>query len=124
MAGKLEDLGLRDEIRCCEGENGKVNNLRSLGPLVPAERKVFRVPVLVKTSKNGTSVNVVIPTEVSQADQGFDMIFVTIGFLRALGISTKLLSEVGYHNLTMNIADRSSAKLTHCCTLTIGVLGV
>ncbi|POS82059.1 hypothetical protein EPUL_005888, partial [Erysiphe pulchra] len=119
-----EDLGLGDENRCCEGASGGVNNLRSVVPLVSAERKAFRVPVVVKTSKNGTPVNVVMPTEVSQADQGSDMIVVTIGFLRALGISTKPLSDVGYHNLTMNVADGRSAKLTHCCTLTIGVLGV
>ncbi|POS82297.1 hypothetical protein EPUL_004696, partial [Erysiphe pulchra] len=124
LAGELEDLGLGDENRCCEGASGGVNNLRSVVPLVSAERKAFRVPVVVKTSKNGTPVNVVMPTEVSQADQGSDMIVVTIGFLRALGISTKPLSDVGYHNLTMNVADGRSAKLTHCCTLTIGVLGV
>lgn len=124
LAGELEDLGLRDEDRCCEGVSGGVNNLQSVAPLISTERKAFRVPVVVKTSKNGTPVNVVMPTEVSQADQGSDMIVVTIGFLRALGISTKPLSDIGYHNLTMNVADGRSAKLTHCCTLTIGVLGV
>ncbi|RKF62841.1 hypothetical protein OnM2_030045 [Erysiphe neolycopersici] len=124
LAGELENLGLRDKDSCCEGVSGGVNNLRSVAPLISVERKAFRVPVIVKTSKNGSPVNVVMPTEVSQADQGSDMIVVTIGFLRALGISTKPLSDIGYHNLTMNVADARSAKLTHCCTLTIGVLGV
>ncbi|KHJ32197.1 hypothetical protein EV44_g3571 [Erysiphe necator] len=72
LAGELEDLGLRDEDRCCEGVSGGVsggvNNLRSVAPLISTERKAFRVPVVVKTSKNGTPVNVVMPTEVSQAD--------------------------------------------------------
>ncbi|RKF54648.1 hypothetical protein OnM2_096020 [Erysiphe neolycopersici] len=92
LVGELGDFGLRNKKGNHEGE------LRSVVPLLSAKRKAFRVPVVVKTSRNGTPVNVAMPTEVSLADQGSDMIDVTIGFLRALGISTKPLSELGYHN--------------------------
>ncbi|RKF83279.1 hypothetical protein GcM1_161012 [Golovinomyces cichoracearum] len=69
--------------------------------------KAFRVPVVVTTVRNGKQVRVSLPLGVSQADQGSDMIIVTIGFLKKLGLSVKSLVERGYNGLTMNVADGS-----------------
>ncbi|RKF60418.1 hypothetical protein OnM2_051050 [Erysiphe neolycopersici] len=52
------------------------------------------------------------------------MIVVTIGLIKSLGIPSQQLAERGYYNLTMNVVDSRAAKLTDCCTLTIGVLGI
>ncbi|RKF60417.1 hypothetical protein OnM2_051053 [Erysiphe neolycopersici] len=112
LAGESEDVDI------------KRRDLKTMTPLIAADRKAFRIPVIVRTSRGGKPANVALPTEVSQADQGSDMIVITIGLVRSLGIPVQPLAERGYHNLTMNVADGRAAKLTHCCTLTIGVLGI
>ncbi|KAI0996300.1 hypothetical protein K3495_g11879, partial [Podosphaera aphanis] len=86
--------------------------------------KAFRVPVVVRTIKNGKPVRVSLPLGVAQADQGSDMIIVTMGFLRKLGLSVKSLVERGFNGLTMNVADGSSSRLTHYSEFEIGVCGI
>lgn len=93
-------------------------------PLVLVYRKSVRIPVTIRTTHNGSPVNLSMPAEVPQVGQISDMIIATIGLIRVLGISAQLLAECGYYNLTMNVVDGRSAKLTHCCTLMIRVLGV
>lgn len=97
---------------------------RVTGPERKNVEKAFRVPVVVKTKKDGKQVRVSLPLEVAQADQGSDMIIVTVGFLKKLGLPLKSLAERGFNGLTMNVADGSSAKLTHYSQFEIGVLGI
>ncbi|RKF60164.1 hypothetical protein OnM2_053030, partial [Erysiphe neolycopersici] len=88
------------------------------------EQKAFRVPIVVKATKDGKPVNVSLPLGVAQADQGSDMIIVTIGFLKKLGIPVRSLAERGFNGLTMNVADGSSARLTHYAEFEVGVHGI
>ncbi|KAI1003139.1 hypothetical protein K3495_g5064 [Podosphaera aphanis] len=86
--------------------------------------KAFRVPVVVRTIRNGKPVRVSLPLGVAQADQGSDMIMVTMQFLRKLGLLVKSLVERGLNSLTMNVADGSSSRLTHYSEFEIGVCGI
>ncbi|RKF57444.1 hypothetical protein OnM2_074041 [Erysiphe neolycopersici] len=86
--------------------------------------KAFRVPVVVKTIRNGKPVRVSLPMRVAQADQGSDMIIVTMGLLRKLGLSVKSLAERGFGGLTMNVADGISSRLTHYSEYEIRVCGI
>ncbi|POS81973.1 hypothetical protein EPUL_006544, partial [Erysiphe pulchra] len=88
------------------------------------DQKAFRVPATIKSRKDGKIVNVSLPASMTQADQGSDMIIVTVGFLKKLGLSAKRLSERGFEGLTMNVADGTSAELTHYAEFEIGVLGI
>ena len=108
------------------GNDGSSESLLSeaIMPLETIEQKAFRVPVTVKTKKDGRVVDVTLPLSVSQADQGSDMIIVTVGFLRKLRLPAKRLSERGFQGLTMNVADGTSAELSYYSDFEIGVLGV
>ncbi|RKF76093.1 hypothetical protein GcM1_229024 [Golovinomyces cichoracearum] len=86
--------------------------------------KTFRVPVEVKTKKDGKPVRVSLPKNLAQADRGSDMIIVTVGFLEKSGLLYKTLSDRGFIGLTMNVADGTSARFTHYSQFEIGVLGV
>lgn len=88
-----------------------------------AER-ALRVPVVVKTVRDEKPVRVSLPLGVSRANQGSDMTIVTIGFLKKLGLPVKSLVERGYNGLTTNMADGSSARLTHYSIFEIGVCGI
>ncbi|RKF59009.1 hypothetical protein OnM2_063021 [Erysiphe neolycopersici] len=88
------------------------------------ELKAFRVPVTVRTRKGRQDVNVTLPASMAQADQGSDMIIVTIGFLKKLGLPMKSLSEKGFNGLTMNVADGTSSKLSYFSEFEIGVMGI
>ncbi|POS83490.1 hypothetical protein EPUL_004983, partial [Erysiphe pulchra] len=88
------------------------------------EQKAFRLPIVVKTMKDGKPVRVSMPSGAAQADQGSDMIIVTVGFLKKLGLPVRILAESGLNGLTMNVADGSSARLTHYAELKIGVHGI
>ncbi|KAI0992993.1 hypothetical protein K3495_g15191, partial [Podosphaera aphanis] len=90
---------------------------------IPSE-KAFRIPVEVKTERDGKTIKVSLPENLAQADQGSDMIIVTVGFLKKFGLSCKSLSSRGLNGLTMNVADGTSARLTHYAQFEIGVLGV
>ncbi|POS82080.1 hypothetical protein EPUL_004698, partial [Erysiphe pulchra] len=85
---------------------------KAVAPLRDHELKAFRVPVTIRTRQGRKDVNVNLPARMAQADQGSDMIIVTIGFLKKLGLPMKSLSEKGFNGLTMNVADGSSAKST------------
>ncbi|KAI1007160.1 hypothetical protein K3495_g1061 [Podosphaera aphanis] len=93
-------------------------------PRVTIDQKAFRIPVVVKTQKNNKAINVTLPTDVAQADQGSDMTIITVGFLKALNIPMIPLSNKGFNGMTMNVADGTSAQLTHYATIEIGVLGI
>ncbi|KAI1000227.1 hypothetical protein K3495_g7971 [Podosphaera aphanis] len=93
-------------------------------PLVTMVQKAFRVPASIKTSRNGEGVNVKLPMNAAQADQGSDMIIVTVGLLKALNIQMKSLKGRGFDGMTMNVADGTSAQLTHYAEFEIGVLGI
>ncbi|RKF60580.1 hypothetical protein OnM2_049057, partial [Erysiphe neolycopersici] len=97
---------------------------KAASPSAITNEKAFRLPVEVKTIKNGKPVRVSLPTKVAQADQGSDMVIVTIGFLEKFGLPIKSLSNKGLDGLTMNVADGTSARLTHYSQFEIGVLGV
>ncbi|POS81969.1 hypothetical protein EPUL_005212, partial [Erysiphe pulchra] len=86
--------------------------------------KAFRIPVEVKKIKNGKPVRVSLPTKVAQADQGSDMVILTKGFLEKFRLPIKSLSSRGLNDLTMNVVDGTSARLTHYSQFEIGVLGV
>ncbi|POS82380.1 hypothetical protein EPUL_006396, partial [Erysiphe pulchra] len=111
-----------------EGSNVNYDSESLLGqatnPIGSTDQKAFRVPVTVRSKKDGRIVNVTLPTGIAQADQGSDMIIVTVGFLKKLGLSANRLSEKGFEGLTMNVADGTSAELTHYSEFEIGVLGV
>ncbi|KAI0991163.1 hypothetical protein K3495_g17024, partial [Podosphaera aphanis] len=94
---------------------------KAITPLTTIEQKAFRVPVTVRAKKLGKVMNVTLPTSLAQADQGSDMIIVTIGFLKKMGLPIKPLSERGFEGLTMNVADGTSARLTHYSEFEIGV---
>ena len=106
------------EISCGEED---LNNRRNTPP---AEKKAFRVPVVIRTEKDGKLMNIEMPQGVAQADQGSDMVVVSIGLLKAFNINPRPLAELGYNNLTMNVADGRATRLTQCCTLRVGVLGI
>ncbi|POS81890.1 hypothetical protein EPUL_006695, partial [Erysiphe pulchra] len=89
--------------------------------LITIEQKAFRVPVSIKTFRDGKEVNVKLPTNVAQADQGSDMITVTVGLLKALGLPMKTLTSRGFDGMTMNVADGTSAQLTHYASFELGV---
>ncbi|KAI0997162.1 hypothetical protein K3495_g11025 [Podosphaera aphanis] len=74
--------------------------------------------------KNGKPVKVSLPTSVSQADQGSDMIIMTVGFLEKFNLPLNSLSNRGMNGLTINVADGTSARLTHHSQFEIGVLGI
>ncbi|KAI0992206.1 hypothetical protein K3495_g15980, partial [Podosphaera aphanis] len=97
---------------------------KAAGPLSMADERAFRIPVTVKTIKDGKIVKVALPSSVAQADQGSDMIIVTVGFLEKFGLPKKTLSSRGMNGLTMNVADGTSARLTHYSQFEIGVLGI
>ncbi|RKF59570.1 hypothetical protein OnM2_059080 [Erysiphe neolycopersici] len=78
---------------------------KAAGPLRNNVEKAFRVPVVVKTLRDGKIVRVSLPLEVAQADQGSDMIIVTIRYLKKLGLPVKSLTERGFEGLTMNVAN-------------------
>lgn len=48
--------------------------------------KLFRVPIVKKTKKDGKKVKVSLPLEVAQADQRSGMIIVTTGFLKKISV--------------------------------------
>ncbi|RKF74109.1 hypothetical protein GcM1_241113 [Golovinomyces cichoracearum] len=87
-------------------------------------QNAFRVPVTVKTIKDAYEVKLTLPLSRAQADQGSDMIIATIGFLKKLGLPIKSLVGRGFDELTMNVADGSSARLTQYSTFEIGALGI
>ncbi|KAI0997508.1 hypothetical protein K3495_g10678 [Podosphaera aphanis] len=91
---------------------------------VTIDQKAFRIPIVVKTHKNGRSINVTLPTNIAQADQGSDMTIVTVGFLKALNIPMRTLTSKVFNGITMNVADGTSAQLTHYATIEIGALGI
>lgn len=98
--------------------------LRHIAPLLTTDQKAFRISVVVKTKKGGKEVKVALPISVSQADQGSDMIIATIGFLKALGLTAKVLSWRSFSWLTMNVADGTAAELTHYAAFQVGVCGI
>ncbi|POS83424.1 hypothetical protein EPUL_004130, partial [Erysiphe pulchra] len=63
-------------------------------------------------------------TSHTQADQGSEMIIVTVGFLKKLELSAKRLSRKGFEGLIMNVADGTFVELTHYLEFEMGVLGV
>ncbi|KAI0992011.1 hypothetical protein K3495_g16175 [Podosphaera aphanis] len=97
---------------------------KAAGPISVTNERAFRIPVTVKTKKNGKPVTVSLPVSAAQADQGSDMIIVTVGFLEKFRLPVKTLSSRGMHGLTMNVADGTSARLTHYSQFEIGVLGI
>lgn len=97
---------------------------KAAGPSGVTEEKAFRIPVVVKARKNGEQMKVLLPTNVAQADQGSDMIIVTVGFLKRFGLPIRNLSERGMNGLTTNVADGTSARLTHYSQFEIGVFGI
>ncbi|RKF84328.1 hypothetical protein GcM1_115005 [Golovinomyces cichoracearum] len=60
----------------------------------------------------------------AQPDQGSDMIIVTVGFLKKLGLPIRNLSENLFSGLTMNFADGTSAELSYFSKFEIGVMGI
>ncbi|KAI0991705.1 hypothetical protein K3495_g16482, partial [Podosphaera aphanis] len=97
---------------------------KAAGPDYITNERAFRIPVTVKAKKEGKTVRVSLPENVAQADQGSDMIIATIGFLEKFGIPTQSLASRGMNGLTMNVADGTSARLTHYAQFEIGVLGI
>ncbi|RKF60441.1 hypothetical protein OnM2_051011, partial [Erysiphe neolycopersici] len=83
LTGEIRDV---DQSGNCEDferwiDRG-VKRIKSVASIIPTDRKGFQAPIAVKISRNNIPINVAIPAEASQADQGSDMIVVTIGFLR------------------------------------------
>ncbi|KAI0997557.1 hypothetical protein K3495_g10633 [Podosphaera aphanis] len=97
---------------------------KAIGPNLAADQKAFRVPVTVRAMKHGKPVMISMPSGAAQADQGSEMIIVTIGFLKKLGLPIKDLSKHGFNGLSMNVADGTSSQLTHYSEFEIRVLGV
>ncbi|RKF63464.1 hypothetical protein OnM2_025123 [Erysiphe neolycopersici] len=60
----------------------------------------------------------------SLTDQESDMIIMTIGLLKALGLPMNTLTSRGFDGMTMNVADVTSAQLSHYASFELGVLGV
>ncbi|KAI0997595.1 hypothetical protein K3495_g10593 [Podosphaera aphanis] len=86
--------------------------------------KVFRVPISVRTKKNGELVKVSLPEGIAQADQESDMKILTVGFLRRLGLPMRSLARIGLNGLLVKVADGTSAKLTHYSEFGVGSLGI
>lgn len=110
------------DLGVLKGANPKV--LKHIAPLLTMEQKPLRVPGVVRAKRNGKVVDVTLPLSVSRADSGSDMVVVTIGFLKALGIPAKALVGRGFSGLTMNVADGNTAELTHYSVFNLGVYGV
>ncbi|KAI0999003.1 hypothetical protein K3495_g9193 [Podosphaera aphanis] len=97
---------------------------KAAGPSLNSMEKAFRVPISVRTKKNGELVKVSLPEGIAQADQGSDMNIVTVGFLRRLGLPMRSLARIGLNGLVMKVADGTSAKLTHYSEFEVGSLGI
>ncbi|KAI1000633.1 hypothetical protein K3495_g7566 [Podosphaera aphanis] len=87
--------------------------VKAAGPNYVTNERAFRIPVTVKTKKDGKPVKVSLPENMAQAAQRSDMIIVNIGFLEKFGIPVQSLSSRGMNGLTMNVADGILARLAH-----------
>ncbi|POS85900.1 hypothetical protein EPUL_002307 [Erysiphe pulchra] len=116
---KMRQMERRDNAK-----ESEVLFRKAAGPQYVTEEKSFRIQVVVKAKKNGKQVKVSLPTSITQADQGSGMVIVTVGFLKKFGLPIKNLSERGMDGLTMNVADGTSARLTHYSQFEIRVLGI
>ncbi|KAI1006690.1 hypothetical protein K3495_g1529 [Podosphaera aphanis] len=107
-----------------DDDNSEVLFGKAAVPSNVTNERAFRIPVTVKAKKDGKLVRDALPISVAQADQGSDMIIVTVGFLEKFGLPVKTLSSRGMNGLTMNVADGTSARLTHYSKFEIGVIGI
>ncbi|KAI0997173.1 hypothetical protein K3495_g11014 [Podosphaera aphanis] len=86
---------------------------KAVGLHLTADQKAYRIPVTVRTIRQGKPVRISIPIGAAQADQGSEMIIVTLGFLKKLGLPIRSLAGRGFNGLSMNLADGTSAQLTY-----------
>lgn len=98
--------------------------LKHIVPTSNKEEKAFRVPATIRTGKTGSTVDIDLPSGAAQADTGSEMVVITVGLVRRLGLPMLQLSERGFSGLKMNVADGTSAKLAYYTRFNVGVLGI
>ncbi|KAK6585463.1 hypothetical protein PZA11_002190 [Diplocarpon coronariae] len=94
-------------------------------PLLSSEKKAFQIDCFIKMpDKNGSLVEVALPTHLTQVDQGSDMNVISHALVRKLKLKPIPLSERGFSGLTMNTADGGETELTHWVEFEVGTHGV